>query len=193
MRRDLISYLREVPDPRRQAGGRHPLAETLCMVVMGMMSGCCAYRELGRFMHHNCQERVAYLGLSKARVPSYVTIRDILQRLDFEALSHAFGRWSGQYADWSGQWLSVDGKSLRSTVSGYDTAEQNFVVLVSAFCQRTGLVQQAVRLENAKGSEIASARQLIARLEGKGLLLTLDALHCQKKRPPSSRPPGTPT
>ncbi|MBX0335050.1 transposase family protein [Pontibacter sp. HSC-14F20] len=113
----MISFLREVADPRRQAGLRHALAETLCMVVMGMMSGCCAYRELGRFVHHNRQELVAFLGLAKARVPSYVPLRDILQRLDFEALSRAFSRWSGQYVDWSGRWLSVEGKSLRSTVS----------------------------------------------------------------------------
>ena len=146
-RSDLVSYLREVADPRRRAGLRHPLAETLCMVVMGMMSGCCAYRELGRFMHHNRQELAAYLGLGKVRVPSYVTVRDILQRLDFEALSRAFALWSGQYVDWSGQWLSVDGKSLRSTVSGHDSAEQNFVVLVSAFCQQHLLLLQQTDLE----------------------------------------------
>lgn len=120
-------------------------------------------------------------------MPSHVTVRDILQRLDFDALNKAFGHWSRQYVDWSGQWLSVDGKSLRSTVKGYALAEQNFVMLVSAFCQQTGLVQQVRRLENGKSSEIASAQELIGQLEGKGLLLTLDALHCQKNDCPHHR------
>ena len=57
-------------------------------------------------------------------------------------------------------------------------------MLVSAFCQQTGLVQQVKRLENGKSSEIASVQELIGQLAGKGLLLTLDALHCQKKRLP---------
>jgi DDE_Tnp_1-associated len=174
--------LRQVGDFRRREGKRYPLAETLCMLVMGMMSGYQGYRQLGRFMRHNQQALVDYLHLAKSRVPSYVTIRHLLQHLDFEQLNQAFTHWSSQYVDWSGQWLSIDGKSLKSTVSAYDSKEQNFVMLVSAFSQQTGLVRQVVRLENGKSSEIASVQTLIGQLQTKGLLLTLDALHCQKKQ-----------
>ncbi|NDK55235.1 transposase family protein, partial [Pontibacter sp. BT213] len=37
----LLACLREVPDFRRPQGRRYPLAETLCMMVMSIMSGCC--------------------------------------------------------------------------------------------------------------------------------------------------------
>jgi hypothetical protein len=180
-RKSLLSYLQQVSDFRRKEGRRYPLAETLCMLVMGLMSGYQGYRQLGRFLRYNQSELVTYLQLTKSRVPSHVTIRQLLQHLDFEQLNQAFTRWSSQYVDWSAQWLSIDGKSLKSTVRAYDSQEQNFVMLVSAFSQQTGLVRQVVRLENGKSSEMASVQQLIEQLHIKGLLLTLDALHCQKK------------
>src|SRR5687768_13421177 len=152
-RKSLLSYLKQVGDFRRKEGRRYPLGETLCMMVMGMMSGFQGYRQLGRFVRYNQQELISYLGLAKSRVPSHVTIRTILLHLDFEQLNQAFTRWSSQYVDWSAQWLSIDGKSLKSTVSAYDSKEQNFVMLVSAFSQQTGLVRQVVRLENGKSSE----------------------------------------
>lgn len=181
-RNSLLSYLKQVGDFRRKEGRRYPLAETLCMIVMGMMSGYHGYRELARFMEHNQQELVNYLKLKKMRVPSHVTVREIMLHLDFNELNQAFTRWSSQFVDWSAQWLSIDGKSLKSTVSAYASKEQNFVMLVSAFSHQTGLVRQVVRMENGKSSEIASVQALIEQLEEKGLLLTLDALHCQKKQ-----------
>lgn len=185
----LLACLREVPDFRRAQGRRYPLAETLCMLVMSIMSGCCAYREMGRFLRHNQQELVQCLGLSRRQLPSHVTIRHVLVHLDFKALAMAFRRWAGGQGP---RHLSIDGKSLRSTVSEHDNAQQNFVVLVSAFCQQTGLIEEVERFENGKQSEIASVRSLLGRMQQRGLLLTLDALHCQKKQL-RSLPPDTST
>jgi len=175
----LLACLREVPDFRRPQGRRYPLAETLCMMVMSIMSGCCAYREIGRFMRHNQAELIYCLGLSRQQVPSHVTIRQVLLRLDFNALACAFRRWAGGQGL---RQLSIDGKSLRSTVSEHDNQQQNFVALVSAFCQQTGLIEEVERFENGRQSEISSVRKLLSRLQQRGLLLTLDALHCQKKQ-----------
>jgi hypothetical protein len=176
----LLTCLREVPDFRRAQGRRYPLAETLCMVVMSMMSGQCAYREIGRFLSHNQQELISCLGLSRRQLPSHVTIRQVLTHVDFQALAAAFRRWA---AGQGRRTLSLDGKSLRSTVSEHESARQNFVVLVSAFCQQTGLIEEVECFENARQSEIASVRELLDRMQQRGLLLTLDALHCQKKQP----------
>jgi len=183
----LVACLRQVPDFRRAQGRRYPLAETLCMMVMSIMSGCCAYREIGRFMRHNQAELVCCLGLSRKQLPSHVTIRQLLLRLDFNALAAAFRRWAGGQGP---RQLSIDGKSLRATVSEHDNEQQNFVALVSAFCQQTGLIEDVERFENGKQSEISSVRNLLGRMQQQGLLLTLDALHCQKKQlrslPPSN-------
>lgn len=176
----LLSCLREVPDFRRSQGRRYPLAEVLCMIVMAIMSGRCAYREIGRFLSHNLEELISCLGLERRQLPSHVTIRQVLTHVDFPALAAAFRRWA---AGQGRRVVSIDGKSLRSTVSGHDNEQQNFVVLVSAFCQQTGLIEEVERFENGSQSEIGSVRELLERMRQRGLLLTLDALHCQKKQP----------
>ncbi|NEP22327.1 hypothetical protein [Moorena sp. SIO3I6] len=48
--------------------------------------------------------------------------------------------------------LSVDGKSLKNTVSDYDKAQQNFMSLVSVFSQKRGLVVAVQEMENKKVS-----------------------------------------
>ena len=179
----LLACLRAIPDFRRAQGRRYPLAETLCMIVMSIMSGYCAYREIGRFIRNNQQDIVTCLGLKRQQLPSYVTIRQVLMHVDFKALAFAFRRWvAGAGEEMVGRWLSIDGKSLKSTVSEHDNAQQDFVVLVSAFCQQTGLVEEVERFANGRQSEISSVRELLGRLKERGLLLTLDALHCQKKQ-----------
>src|SRR5690606_20839545 len=110
----LLACLREVPDFRRAQGRRYPLAETLCIIVMGIMSGCCAYREIGRFIRHNQQELICCLGLGRRQLPSHVTVRQVLPHVDFKALAAAFRRWA---AGQGRRVVSVDGKSLRATVS----------------------------------------------------------------------------
>ena len=182
--KSLVECLRSVPDFRRAQGRRYPLAESLCMVVMSIMSGYCAYREIGRFMRNNGEELVSCLQLKRQQLPSYVTIRQLLMQVDFTALAAAFRSWVAG-TGMAGRWLGIDGKSLKSTVREHDNSQQDFVVLVSAFCQQTGLVEEVERFDNGTKSEISSVRVLLGRLQEKGLFLTLDALHCQKKQLPS--------
>jgi predicted transposase YbfD/YdcC len=78
-------------------------------------------------------------------------------------------------------WVAIDGKSLRYTVQKYQNNQQNFVSIVSAFCQEQKLVFSLNKLESKKESEIHCAREIVKNLPFDGQVLTLDALHCQKE------------
>jgi len=84
--------------------------------------------------------------------------------------------------------MAVDGKALASTVTDYETSYQNFVSLVSVFSHKRGQVLKTAKFENQKSSEIPTVRTLIEALDLQGVIITLDALHCQKK---PSRPSST--
>ncbi len=102
--------------------------------------------------------------------------------LDYEELQLVFNQWSKQYnLIPSSEWLSVDGKSLKNTVSNYDNAEQNFINCVSAFSHQRKLVLGVKMMENKHHSEINVVRDLIELLDLTGVVFTFDALHCQKK------------
>lgn len=54
--------------------------------------------------------------------------------------------------------------------------------MVSMFAHKVGIVLRSNNYENKKKSEIHSVQELISHLEHKGMVLTLDALHCPKKQ-----------
>jgi hypothetical protein len=114
-------------------------------------------------------------------MPSHVTIREIIMHIDFDALNHAFYRWASSYVKIrKNEWISIDGKSIKSTLEDYNTSYQNFVSLVSVFTQKRGQVLKTSAFENKKKSENSVVQQLIELLDLKGVIITLDALHCKK-------------
>lgn len=181
----LLTLLETIPDKRRGQGLRYPLAPTLYMIILATIGGCVGYREIATYLRVNKEDLILHLGLKKNRVPSHVTIRSILQWVDFETLRSVFVKWSQKtlpQSPNSGFQIGIDGKSLRSTVTNASANEQNFVSMVTMFCKELGCIWEVKRLENGKISEMVSVQELLETLEMKGFLLTLDALHCQKKR-----------
>ncbi len=182
MDKSLIDYLKQIPDHRDPHGLRHPLWLVLLIIIMGMMSGYWGYRQLGRFVERHRRELISRLQIPKARVPSYSVIRRVMVDLNYEELQLVFNQWSQKYSLIpESEWISVDGKSLKNTVTNYDNAKQNFINCVSAFSHQRKLVLGVKMMENKHESEINVVRELIELLDLTGVVFTFDALHCQKK------------
>ncbi len=189
MAANLLSFLSKLPDPRHKKGNRHPLPSLLAMVLIGNLSGYYGYRELARFMARHAWEFVRLFGFQHG-VPGHVTIREVLGKLDFEAFQQQFQAWLGQLAvpqlptqpPAQQAAYSLDGKSLKSTLSHYPESYQDFVAMVQVFSHQSGLVAGLQAFHNGKQGEAQVVRQVIEKLDLKGAMLTMDALHCQKKR-----------
>jgi hypothetical protein len=178
----IQEMLSSVEDSRSKHGLRHSLSDALLMCIMAMMSGCQGYREIGRLVRRHQKEFQQSFRLLH-KVPSHVTIRDVLQRLDFDKFSLAFNQWAQQYVSLcKSDTKAVDGKAIAGTAVNPHDSYQNFVSIVSVFASRRGIVLCCDKIENGKESEIPTVRQLIQALDVQGELFTLDALHCQKKR-----------
>ncbi len=184
MSKSLLDYFEAIPDPRKASGLRHHLGPFLAMATMAMMSGYKGFRELGSFMEANEEYFTKVFGL-KHGVPKFVQIRTIFSRLDFDEVNKAFNQWAMQFMpQGSGNWVSGDGKGLSSTVTDMHGPTQDFVLIVSLFCHRTGIVLKTQRRHNGKGGEIPALNELLAQLQTKGMIITLDALHCKKNGSP---------
>jgi hypothetical protein len=174
--------LSSVEDHRSVHGLRHSLTDSLLMCIMAMMSGYSGYRAIGRFLKRNEPDFRRSFGAHHG-VPCYVTIRDVLQNIDFEKFSAAFNRWALQYVPMcKGESKAIDGKAIGCTTTHRHDAYQNFVSLVSVFASQRGIVLCCSKIENKKESETPKVQELIKALDVQGELFTLDALHCQKKR-----------
>lgn len=183
----LIEALQTIPDHRRGAGRRYRLWVFLLLVILGTMSGYRGYRGLARFMHRHQEHLAQQLGLPRAQLPSYSTIRRLLLEIDFDAVACAFNAWAqASRLVAAGSNCAVDGKSLKNTLSDAQNAQQNFVNVVSVFQLEQGLVVGQAAFENQHSREIAVVYALLERLQLSGVTLSLDALHAQKKPSNSS-------
>ena len=79
-------------------------------------------------------------------------------------------------------WISGDGKSLKSTLNNYTEGSQDFCSIVSMYVQKTGLTYLITDFRNKKVGEAEIVRNLLPSLKDKGVIITLDALHTQKKQ-----------
>jgi hypothetical protein len=105
-----------------------------------------------------------------------------MENLDFVALAQLFEQWAHQYVPMqAGEVLAIDGKSITSTLTDLDQATQNFISIVSLFSDQRGFVYQMQAMENKQLSEQQVVEQMLATLDLQAAVVTMDALHCQKK------------
>lgn len=180
---DLLTALSSVKDPRRSQGQRVSLEQVLLMSILGYLCGATGYRGISRFSKAYCDSLTDLLGL-KHPVPSHVTFADVLSRVDQQQVIAAFNKWAqGFVALQPYSWLSGDGKALGSTVSDVHGTHQDFQAVVSFFAQNSGLVhslKQYSNKEKARGEDDL-VRFLVSELAAIGAIISLDALHTQKK------------
>lgn len=179
----LIDTLKQVEDFRSARGRRYSLWVVLLLVILGMMSQCQGYASLEGFAERHKTALIEALGLPLTRLPSDSTFRLILQRLDYARLLEVFNQWAKQSLQIEpGASISADGKGIAGTLVEHKSDQQNFLSVVSLYCQQQGVVLQVQAFENQHQSEIDVVQQLLSALHLQGILVTLDALHAQKNR-----------
>jgi DDE_Tnp_1-associated len=184
----LIDYLAELPDKRRGAGQRHDQTLILTITIMSIMSNYIGYRAIGDFVKRNREELLKHLQPAKNRLPSFYTIRRVLQNMDYDELSEAIYKWAKQRVSIrKNEWLQIDGKAIGGTITNACNSEQSFVSLVSIYASRHRQVIASKAFKQKKANELQTVQQLISELDISEVNFSLDALHCQKKRQPLLR------
>jgi len=152
----LISFLKQVNDWRNESGQRYPLWWILLIVILGLMAGCLSYRDLAAFGKNYHDELIKIAKTPHLKTPSYSTIRRVMMGVENYNLINVFNQWARELIseDKNADCISIDGKSLRSTLTDSFGNKQNFASIVSWFSQENGLVLVLEKLENKKTSEI---------------------------------------
>lgn len=175
----LSYFIQQIPDHRSRQGLRHPFHPFVSMIILAHLGGYCGLNEMTRFIRTNADYFKKTFNLTV--VPGYTILRTFCAEVSFEHINKAFYSWASQYVN-EKNWFSIDGKGLNSTATEAFSIDQNFKAMVSVFNHASGMVLVSNTYENKGKSEIHSVQDLISKLEQKGMVLTLDALHCQKKQ-----------
>ncbi|HEY4041010.1 MAG TPA: ISAs1 family transposase [Rhodopila sp.] len=170
----LWQALALVPDHRRDAGKRYPLASLLLIAVAAFLSGRRDQLGIVRWGQRLSREALNAIGIRRNRVPAPSVWCELFQGLDVGALEHVLGHWvrGGQPAGH----VAIDGKRLRGSAKG--TAPG--VHLLAAFsARRQGVIGQLQVAPEA--NEITAALELLKVLPLEGMIITGDAMFTQRE------------
>lgn len=184
----FLEILGSIADCRRSAGKRHSLGVVVFLTILAIINGSRGYRAIGDFIKSNSDFLLSHLPLEKPRLPSQSTVRRVMQGIEPSDLNQALQKWEDLSANESSlavnqaeEVWAVDGKSLRGTLVEGQGSGQNFRSLLSILAVFRGQVIAGRGFENGHSSELTELQNWLLDLDLNQKLLTLDALHCQKK------------
>jgi hypothetical protein len=183
----FLTLLTEIEDPRRAEGKRYRQPHVVLFAILAMLAGANSYRSIHSFIDVHFTRLRKFFRLKWRRPPAYTTIRNIIRQLDAASVEQVFRRHAAILLDKStpqGQrHIAVDGKALRLSFDKF--CDRKAAHVLSAFASDAALVLAHLDCDE-KSNEIPAVQALLRQLGLEQALLTVDAMHCQKK--PSRRP-----
>lgn len=172
----ILDMLALVPDPRNRRGVRHRLVVILSVALAAVCTGARSFTAIAEWAHDTPADALQRLGID-GRPPSESTIRRTLARLDATVLDQVIGVWAWlrTHTVDGRRVMAIDGKTLR----GAKGAAGHLTHLLAALDQGSGVVLGQVEV-GAKTNEIPLITDLLAPLDLTDVVVTADALHCQR-------------
>ena len=173
----ILQHFSTITDPRIDRQKKHQLQNiffiTLCAVICGA-DNWVAIEEFGKAKEFWFTEQPGLVN----GIPSHDTFGDVLASIDTEQFSICFSSWVADLSALSdGEVIAIDGKCLRRSV---DKASRKAAIdMVSAWAQQNSLVLGQEKVSD-KSNEITAIPRLLKRLDIAGVVVTLDAMGCQK-------------
>jgi hypothetical protein len=163
-----------VPDHRRDAGKRYPLASLLLIAIAAMLAGRRDQLGIVRWGRRLSQEALTVIGIHRNRVPAPSVWCELFQGLDIAALERVLGHWVR--GEQSAGHVAIDGKRLRGSAKGQSPG----VHLLAAFSGTLQGVIGQLRLA-PEANEITAALELLKTLPLEGVTITGDAIFTQRE------------
>ena len=168
----LWEVLGTIVDRRGRKGRQYPLPALLAVAIAAMLAGANDLRAIFRWGRRLKPEALALFGLEKA--PCHSQWFYFFRSLDADALSRTLGAFALAGAE-PGH-LAVDGKTLK----GSRRRDTKALHVVSAFSTQLSVVVGDVVLEPDQ-NEITAALALLKQLPLEGVIITGDAIFCQRE------------
>jgi len=173
----VVRFFRPLRDPRRKHLRKHQLIDIIVIALCAVICGANDWQQVVTFARRRCAWLASFLALP-AGIPSHDTFERVFDRLDPQAFQACFRRWVEALAHALGiKHLAIDGKTLRH--SGNGPKGWRPLHLVSAWATQCQLTLGQVAVDQ-KSNEITAIPLLLELLDLKGVLVTLDAMGCQK-------------
>lgn len=168
----LFLQLQSVPDPRVERTRAHPLINILVITICAVIAGADDWVSVVEFGEAKFAWFARFLDLRNG-IPSHDTFGRVFSLLDPNELQRSFLAWVQSVAKVTdGEIVAIDGKKLNGSA---DAPKGHYAIhMVSAWACENRLVLGQVKV-NDKSNELKAIPQLLALLDLRGCIVTVDA------------------
>jgi predicted transposase YbfD/YdcC len=176
-RADILRRFDQMPDPRGP-NAIHQLADMVVMAILAVICGADGWVQVELFAKAKRKWLATFLDLSEG-IPSHDTFGRVFSLLDPDTFEGCFNAWTGDLVNsCRGKLVAIDGKAIRrSFTRSWD--KSGMAHLVSAFVRENQTVFGQVAVAD-KSNEIEAIPRLLALLDIKGAVVSIDAMGTQR-------------
>jgi predicted transposase YbfD/YdcC len=174
----VLRHFQNLTDPRK-SNVTHKLIDILTIAFFAVLAGAEGWADVAKYGRCKLAWLRTFLDLRRG-IPSHDTFGRVFARLKPEEFEKCFMAWMASVVEISGgKLVAIDGKSLRhSFENGWD--KSGMTHMVSAFVEANRMVFAQVSCDG-KGRELDAVERLLALLDLKGAVVSLDALGCNAR------------
>ena len=173
----IADHFATLEDPRIGPAKLHNLHDILVLSICAAICGADGFVATEEFGHAKEQWLRRFLELPNG-IPSHDTFGRVFALLDTQEFERCFAQWmQSVFEATDGELVALDGKRLRRS---YDRASNKAALhMVGAWATENRLLLGGLSTET-KSNEISTIPKLLALLDLKGCIVTIDAVGCQR-------------
>jgi hypothetical protein len=179
----LINILEKIEDSRSYHGREYRLHHILLFSILAILSGAQMYSDIHTFIEAHFEKLKERYKLKWRQVPDVSAIRKIIVGTESDEIEKAFREYSINLAmNKNHQYkkhICFDGKALNGSFS--KCKDQRASKVFNVFSKIGEIVLAHIPIGSDKDHEIHAFQQFLKDLDLEGVVVTADALHCQKK------------
>lgn len=176
MSASIVEHFAPLEDPRVDRNQLHGLGDIVLLTICAVVSGADGWEAIEDFGYEKL-EWLRRFAPFRNGVPSHDCIANVVSRLSPKGFQACLLSWTQAVAQVTGgEIIAVDGKTGRGSRDRARGRLPLHMVSAWACTNRLVLGQEATE---AKSNEITAIPKLLALLELKGCLVTIDAMGCQ--------------
>lgn len=174
----IFEHFDSLTDPRLDRNKHHLLHEMVVVALCAAICGAEGWVDVERFGNTKLNWLRRFLKLDNG-IASHDTFGRVFSRLDTREFLDCLQAWVRHFqSSLREQGVAIDGKTMRRS---FDRATgQSALHVVSAWATDLRVCLGQVTVDD-KSNEITAVPRLLELLELSGAVVTLDAMHCQKK------------